>query len=257
MTDEGRGDVRSVASKIFAIADAFDRPGADALSLTTIAQRAQLPVPTAHRLVGEWVRWGGLTRGDDGLYRVGLRFWMLGVRAPSPRRLRAVALPHLEDLYELTRENVHMAVLDQQSALYIERLSGHAAVPIVSEVGSRLPLHATGVGLVLLAHGGDELFASVLAAQPVKYLPGTMTDEGALRRRLAEIRATGHARSVNEMTEDSFSVAAPVRDHTGEVVAAISIVAHARSSSDARLPLAVQIAGRAISRALGMRAPRD
>ena len=246
-----------MAAKIFAIADAFDHSGSDALSLSAIARYASLPLPTAHRLVAEWVRWGGLTRGDDGLYRVGLRFWMLGVRAPSPRRLRTVAIPHLEDLYELTRENVHLAVLDQLSALYLERLSGHAAVPIVSEVGSKLPLHATGVGLVLLAHGGEELFASVISSQPVKYLPGTMTDEQALRRRLVEIRASGYASSVNEMTDDSYSVAAPIRDHTGDVIAAVSIVAHARTASDARLPIAVQIAARAISRSLGMRTARD
>lgn len=250
-------DQRSVAQKVFAVADAFDHPGSDALSLTVIAQRAALPLSTAHRLVAEWVRWGGLTRGDDGLYRVGLRFWMLGVRAASPRRLRTVALPHLEDLYELTRENVHLAVLDQLSALYLEHLSGPSAVPIVSDVGSRLPLHATGVGLVLLAHGGEDLFQTVIASSPIKFLPRTMTDEHALRRRLAEIRNVGYASSVNEMTDDSFSVASPVRDHTGDVVAAVSIVAHARAASDARLPLAVQIAARSISRALGMRSSRD
>jgi DNA-binding IclR family transcriptional regulator len=74
------------------------------LSLTEIAARANLPLSTAHRLVSDWVEWGGLVRGDDGMYRVGMRLWKLGVRAPAARLMRNVALPYLEDLYELSRD---------------------------------------------------------------------------------------------------------------------------------------------------------
>ncbi|MCU1413001.1 MAG: hypothetical protein JWN80_341 [Microbacteriaceae bacterium] len=245
------GDERSVAEKVFAIADAFSSAGE--LSLTEIAQRAELPLSTAHRLVAEWVEWGGIVRGDDGLYRVGMRLWKLGVRAPTARRLRGVALPFLEDLYELSRENVHLAVRDGLGVLYLERISGRSAVPVISDIGSRLPLHATGVGLVLLAWSPPELLDELVASSPRKYLANTMTTDAELRPRLAEIRSAGMATSVNEMTQDSFSAAAPIRDHTDAVVAAVSIVAHADRSSDPRYPLAVGVAARGISRALGWR----
>jgi DNA-binding IclR family transcriptional regulator len=246
-------DDRSVAAKIFAIADAFDQPGDAALSLTEIAQRARLPLSTTHRLVAEWAEWGGLVRGDDGLYRVGMRFWRLGVRAPTARRLRTVARPSLEDLHELTHQHVHLAVRDGISALYLERFSGRAGVQVISDVGTRLPLHATGVGLVLLAHSPDEVLGEVLAAGPKKYLPNTQTTEAELRPRLAGIRATGLAISVNEMTEDTFSAAAAIRDRTGEVVAAVSIIAHPDRREDPEYALAVRVAARGISRSLGWR----
>lgn len=251
--NRSEGDGRSLAEKIFAVADAFVGGGSEDLTLTEISQRANLPLSTAHRIVGDWVSWGGIMRGDDGRYRIGMRLWKLGVRAPTARRLRTVALPFLEDLYEVSRENVHLAIRDGLGALYLERFSGRGAVPIISEVGSRLPLHATGVGLVLLAHGPTELLDELIAAKPRKYLPNTMTTEGQLRPRLAEIRARGIAISNNEMTADSFSVAAPVRDHTDTVIAAVSVITHASLSADPQFPLAVTIAARGISRALGWR----
>ncbi|MFM9919628.1 IclR family transcriptional regulator [Lacisediminihabitans sp. H27-G8] len=244
-------DHRTVAEKVFAIADVFG--GASELSLTEIAHRAKLPLSTAHRLVAEWVAWGGIVRGDDGLYRVGMRLWKLGVRAPTARRLRTVASPFLEDLYDLTRENVHLAVRDGLGVLYLERVSGRSAVPVISDVGTRLPLHATGVGLVLLAWAPSELLDELVASAPRKYLPNTMTTAAELRPRLAGIRASGVAVSINEMTADSFSAAAPIRDHTDAVIASVSIVAHAELSADPQFPLAVSVAARGISRALGWR----
>lgn len=245
------GDRRSVAEKVFAIADAFDGPGNGHLTLTEIAVRANVPLSTAHRLVDEWMTWGGLVREDDGRYRLSMKLWRLGVRAPEARKLRALALPFLEDLYEVTRQNVHLAVLDNGSALYLEHLTGAKSVRVISEVGTRLPLHATGVGLVLLAYAPEHALADVLAAKPKKYLPNTLTTERELRQRLADIRSTGLAVSVNEMTPDSFSAAAPVRDRTGTVIAAVSVVAHAARQTDPQVALAVRLAALGISRAHG------
>jgi DNA-binding IclR family transcriptional regulator len=247
----GGGDGRSVAEKVFAIADAFQ--GREDLSLSEIAARANLPLSTAHRLVAEWVEWGGLVRGDDGRYRVGMRLWRLGVRQPTAMRLRRIAMPYLEDLLEATTEHVHLAVRDGLGAIYLERLSGTDAVSAISDVGSRLPLHATGVGLVLLAHAPSEVFDEVLASNPRKYLPNTLTEERELRRRLAEIRSFGISTSVEELTRGAFSVAAPVRDASGEVVAAVSIIAHVERRGEPQFALGVRMAARGISSALGYR----
>jgi DNA-binding IclR family transcriptional regulator len=259
MSGNGRAsDGRSVAAKLFAILDAFDTTGADspadgsrALSLSEIAREAQLPVSTAHRLLGEWVRWGGIVRNDDNTYQLSTQLWRFGSSAPSVRRLSAVARPYLEDLFDVTRQHVNLAVLDGDHALYLEHVTGHDSVSIISGVGSRLPLHATGVGLVLLAFGPPELLERVIALKPERFLPNTVTTDAEIRSRVAEIRATELSLSVNELTEDSFSAAAPIRDRTNAVVASVSVVAHAAQATDPQFAIAVRVAARGISRALG------
>jgi DNA-binding IclR family transcriptional regulator len=243
----------SVASRLFAILDAFTSPPAGALSLTEISQRAGLPLSTTHRMIAEWVAWGGLARLDDGRYSLGLRLWEVGVQTPTARNLRTLALPYLEDLFEATREHVHLAILDGSDALYVEKLSGHQPVHVISRVGGRLPLHATGVGLVLLAFAPPELIDDYLATPLTKFTPSTMTEPTEVRRRLAEIRATGVARMREEMTPGSSSLAAPILDRTGQVVAAVSAVTRTTPHENPAQELAVRQAARGISRTLGYR----
>jgi DNA-binding IclR family transcriptional regulator len=186
-----------------------------------------------------------------------MRLWEVGVQAPSARNLRTIALPYLEDLYETTREHVHLAILDGKDALYLEKLSGHHAVRVISRVGGRLPLHSTGVGLVLLAYAPNDVVQEYLGESLPKFLPQTVTSPDELRKRLADIRGRGVAVMSEEMTAGSSSLAAPVRDRTGKVVAAVSIVtrtapAH-RSSPQPDEEQAVRLAAHGISRALGYR----
>ncbi|MFJ9037064.1 IclR family transcriptional regulator [Streptomyces sp. NPDC102406] len=241
---------RSAADRLLDVLGAFDQHH-PALTLTEIAHRADLPLPTAHRLVGVLSRWGALERDDTGRYHVGLRLWELAALAPRGLGLRQAALPFLEDLYEATHENVHLAVRDGLEVVYIERLSGRSAVGVHSRVGARWPLHATGVGLVLLAHGGPELQERYHAGELAAFTPYTVTDPDRLRRVLADVRRGGVAVSDRQITEDALSVAAPVRGPRGDVVAAVSVVVPVTGPRTPALIPAVQVAGRGISRALG------
>ncbi len=207
-------DDRSVAARLFAILDAFAAPaGATSLTLplTAIAQRAGLPLSTTHRPVAEWVSWGGLSKHENGQDSLGMKLWELGVQTPTARNLRTIALPYLEDRYETTREHVHLAILDGRDALYLEKLSGHHSVRLIARVGARLPLRSTGVGLVLLAHAPPDVVQRYLAASLERFLPRTVTEPEAVRKRLAEIRLTGIARMSKEMAAGSSSLAAPAR----------------------------------------------
>ncbi|MEU6082462.1 IclR family transcriptional regulator [Streptomyces sp. NPDC047108] len=247
-TPHRQGD-RSVADRLLRVLEAFDleRP---ALSLTDISRRAGLPLATAHRMVSKLVSWGALERDDSGEYHIGLRLWEVGALAPRGIGLRDAALPFLEDLYEATHENVHLAVLDGTDTVYVERLSGRSAVGVLSRVGARWPLHATGVGLVLLAHSSPELQERVCAGPLRAFTPHTITDPALLRRTLAEVRHRGCAISERQITDDAVSVAAPVRGPHGDVMAAVSVVVPVDDARTRTLVPAVQVAARGISRSL-------
>ncbi|MFI6784546.1 IclR family transcriptional regulator [Micromonospora sp. NPDC050276] len=245
---------RSVTSKVLALLDAFS-PVTPALTLSELARRTGLPLPTVHRRVAELVAWGALERGDDGRYRIGLRLWEVGSLAPRGLGLRELALPVMEDLYEVTHENVQLAVRQDLELVFIERIAGRHAVPVLTRVGGRFALHATGVGLVLLAHAPAEIQEQVLAAPLERYTELTITDPRRLRRCLADVRRVGYAVSDRQVTMDALSVAAPIRVPAGVLAAISLVVAHDRADPVALAPL-VQAAGRVISRALQQTADR-
>lgn len=161
---------RSVISKVVSLLDAFS-PATPELSLGELAQITGPPVSTTYRLASELVAWGGLERGDGAGYRIGLRVWELGALAQRGRTLRELALPFMQDLYEATHENVNLAVRDGREALYVDTISGRGAIPVRSGRGGRLPLHATGVGKVLLAYSPPELLGELVEAGLRRYTP--------------------------------------------------------------------------------------
>jgi DNA-binding IclR family transcriptional regulator len=237
----------SVASRVLAILGAFDAEHRE-LTLTQLAARAGLSLGTAHRLVAELVAWGALARRATGGYVVGRRIWDLGLLAPGPSGLRELASPFLHDLYGATLATVHLAVRDGTRVLYLDRLSGHQSVPVVSTVGSRLPLHATGVGKVLLAHAPAGVQRRVLA-DLTRVTPYTITQPGPLESQLRRIRQQGFAQTSEEMSLGACSVAVPVRDGD-EVVASIGIVVPTLRHERARLVAALQVAAQGIGRSL-------
>lgn len=236
----------TVTSRALALLGAFDEHHRR-LTLSELAGRAGLPLPTAHRLVGELVAWGALARTSAGAYVVGRRLWDLGLLAPVQTGLRELASPYLHDLYGATLATVHLAVRDGTQVLYIDRLAGHASVPVVSSVGSRLPLHATGVGKVLLAHAPAPVQQDVLA-HLTAITPYTVTHPGRLRRQLSRVRQDDHATTSEEMSLGACSIAVPIR-RGPDVVAALGIVVPSLRDH-ARLTGALHVAARSVGRAL-------
>ncbi|MFG1928098.1 IclR family transcriptional regulator [Cryptosporangium sp. NPDC048952] len=239
----------SVTSKALGILAAFTAQQPQ-LTLSEIGRRAGLPLTTTHRLVGELTEWGALERDEAGRYRIGLRLWEVASLAPRGLGLRERALPFLEDLYEVTHENVQLAVRDGYEAVYVERITGRHAVSILSRVGGRLPLHATGVGQVLLAYAPAEFQDEVLALPLQSFTKYTVTDPKRLRSVLAEVRKTGIAVCDRLVDPDSLSVAAPIfaADGASEVVAALSVVVRSEGADRLGLAPAVRAAARGISR---------
>lgn len=237
-----------MAARTLAVLGTFDTEHPHR-TLSELARAARLPLSTAHRLVAELVAWGALARRADGRFEIGRRLWDLGLLAPVSQGLRDIALPFLQDISAATGENAHIAVRDGTSVLYVERISGSRAVPIVSRSGTRLPLHATGVGKVLLAHADDDVLAQVLAGAR-RSTPYTVVAPGALRRQLAEVRRRGYASTAEEMTLGTRSVAVPVTDSQDRVAAALGIVVGSSRRDLVRLVPVLHVAARGISRAV-------
>ncbi|HTI73972.1 MAG TPA: IclR family transcriptional regulator [Mycobacterium sp.] len=239
----------TVATRLLAVLSAFDERHRS-LTLTELAGRAGIPVPTAHRLVGELVAGGALQRLEDGRYAIGTLLWEAGLLAPVQGRLRQVAEPFLHDVYAATMATVHLAVRDGDEVLYLHRMRGLASVPILSTVGSRLPMHATGVGKVLLAHAPADVHDRVFA-KLTRITPYTITIADVLEAQLERIRRDGVATTSEEMSLGACSLAVPVMQGSDDTVAAaIGVVVATLKRDRQRLLGALQVAARGIGRLL-------
>ncbi|SEF93857.1 DNA-binding transcriptional regulator, IclR family [Nonomuraea solani] len=238
------------AQRVLSILGVFDTENL-ALSLSEISRRTGLSLSTTHRLLNELRRWGALTRHDDGRYTIGLRILELGTLAPEGGQLREIALPHLHDLQHATRANIHLGVPEGHDVIYVESLRARDTVPVPSRLGGRWPMHATGTGLVLLAHSSQEFQEEVLASELRGYTVHTMTEPGPLRRFLAEVRRSGVAIVESQLTYDVMAVAVPIRGARDRVVAAVGITLPSGSAAPRTLVPAMTTAARSISRALG------
>ena len=185
---------------------------------------------------------------------MGRRLWDVGLLAPARTDLRELASPYLHDLYGATLATVHLAVRDGTEVLYLDRLRGSASVPIVSTVGSRLPLHATGVGKVLLAHAPADVQQQVMG-HLTRVTPYTITQPGRLRQQLARVLRDGYATTVEEMSLGACSVAVPVRNGS-RVVAALGMVVPSLRTDRPRLLAALQVSAHGIGRRLATATPR-
>jgi DNA-binding IclR family transcriptional regulator len=239
----------TVTSRVLAMIAAFDETHRS-LTLTELARRAAVPVPTAHRLARDLVAGGALARVDAGRYVVGRLLWNAGLLAPLQGTLRQVAEPFMHDVYAATLATVHLAVRDGAEVLYLERMAGRASVPIVSQAGSRLPMHCTGVGKVLLAHAPAEVRQEVFARLS-SVTPYTITAPAVLGHQIDRIRRDGVATTTEEMSLGACSLAVPVvRSSDETVVAAMGVVVQSLKRDRQRLLGALQVAARGIGRLL-------
>jgi DNA-binding IclR family transcriptional regulator len=237
-----------VLNRAFRILTAFGL-GDRSLSLASLSARSGLPAPTTLRLARKLVELGALERDDDGQYVIGLRLLEIASLAPRGHGLRAAALPYLEDLHHATGQHVLLAVRDGHEAVLVERLSAHQAGRVLYRIGGRMPMHATGVGLILLAHAPVPVQEHVLAGDLTVEPGHPLQSARQLRALLAAVRRDGVAVASRRQPEPMTSVAAPVLQGR-RVVAALSVVAQSETLQPAALTPAVVAVARAVSRAV-------
>ncbi|MFD3518374.1 IclR family transcriptional regulator [Streptomyces sp. NPDC058657] len=200
--------------------------GDGTLSAPDITRKLGLPRTTVHELVTTLAARNYLVtvEGQPGRYRLGVRNYQLGSRYAEQLDLAAEGQRVAREVAETCDETVHVAVLEDADVIYIAKVDSTHAVRMVSAAGRRLPAHCTSVGKMLLASlPEDELHARIDGRELTGMTPHSITDPQDLHRALAGIRECGLAAEHRESNPDVSCVAAPVRDHTGRVVAALSV----------------------------------
>ena len=193
-------------------------------SLLELAGAVGLNKTTTYRLLTALESEGLVTRrGEADAYRLGPEVIVLGGRAIRANNLRLVSRPALEKLAEQTGETATLEVMWQGQVLILGEVTGNHLVGATPYVGSQWPLHATATGKVLLAGLPAPARATVLKLPLTAQTPRTITSRDALEKALNRIREQGYALADQELELGYMSVAAPVHNHEGQVIAALSV----------------------------------
>ncbi len=239
---------RTAASRVLALLEAFSH-GRGSLTLTEISRDADLPLSTTHRLVREVMQWGGLEVDDQGRYRLSRKFVDLAAGSTTELRLRDVAMPTLIDVHRATGLTVHLSARDGDEVVYLEALRSHPNYTGQSRMGGRLALHMTATGIVLLAYADPGDIDAYLAGPLRPFASGTPTSPSTLSALLAETRRRRCAITQRFLAEGAGSVAAPIVDASGTVVAAVGVTFAIGRANPRDLADRLRIAARRITEA--------
>lgn len=190
-------------------------------SLHALSEASQMPKSTVHRLLRVLIS-SGFVRPSANEFQLGYRLLELGELARMDLRLPAQAWEKMKRLSEETSETVHLGELDGSHIIYLEKVDGTRGLQMASRVGLRSPAQCTAMGKVLLAYLEEDVAKSKLLDLPPR-TPHTLTTKAQIMNELASVREHGYAFDREENEIGIRCVAAPIWDHTGHVIAAISL----------------------------------
>lgn len=226
------------------------------LGLVEVATRTGLQPSTTHRLLATLVARGyAVQTRPAGRYVLGYKLAELaGAVGERTGRLRALARAHLTIVQGLTGESANLSVLAPPDAVYVDQVDGTRAVRMLARIGASVPAHASAAGKAMLAYLPPEAIHDVVGDEPLAALtPRTITSLAALGDELDRVRARGYAVDDEEHEPGVGCVAAPIFDHDGSAVAALSVSAptqRIRAGDPASLGMLLAEQAAAVSRAL-------
>ena len=196
------------------------------LGITTLATRLRLAKSTVHRLAATLTSAGFLEQNSEtGKYRLGVALFELGALVRRRMDVANEARPKLRELLEKTGETVQLGIVDHESVLYVYEMESRHAIRMAAAVGGRAPLHCTAVGKVLLAFQPVDYVKRVLSNGLKSCTPKTMTRRDEVLAMLEEVAAREDAIDDEESEPGLRAIAAPVRNPTGVVIAALGVAA--------------------------------
>lgn len=194
-----------------------------AAGVSDVAERTDLPKSTVSRLLGTLVDLGAVEQSDAlGVYSLGELILELSAAASPGRNLISMARPHLVELVAQIDEAAGLGVLDGASVYYLDQVDGDHQVQVRDWTGESVDAHVVSAGLVLLAYATPEVREEHLEGPLEAWTDHSVTDPDLLRQRLEDVRRAGFAWVFEEMSEGLNSVAAPVFNPAGTVIAAVS-----------------------------------
>ncbi len=190
-----------------------------------VADRLKMAKSSAHDLLTSLAQIGFLKKNERGRYRLGWRLVTMSETLLATTELRKEARPEMEGLAERYKETIHLGVLDDSKAVYVDKLEGMQAVRVeLTSLGSRLYAHCSALGKVLLAHCSKEEVDHIIQTEGLpRFTPNTITSAEELHQTLEEIRSQGYAYDLEEILPDLCCVGAPIYNYSGQVIAAISM----------------------------------
>lgn len=222
-----------------------------------LAEHLAMSRSTVHRILSTLTDEGLLEQDPDtARYRLGLALFDLAAAVPSQRNLHEAVLLPMTDLRNATGETVQVGVLDGRQVVYVERLESPHTLRLFTELGRRNDAYCTASGKVLLAFAPDAALRKLLDGWVLESKTDhTITSRPALRAHLAEVRARGYAENRHEFEVGVVSIAAPIRNASGETVAALSVAGPADRIDNRRDQFAEAVVSLAwsTSRRLGYR----
>ena len=208
-------------------------------SLKQLSEETGLHKSTVFRML-ETLEMIGWVRKDlkTGLYRLGFGIFELGAKAVNGLDFYKESLPHLEELVKDTEQSAHLVINDSGEALYLNKVECPGSIITQpSQIGLRFPMHCTAVGKVLLSFMDEKIANEIIDIKGLKKITdNTLSTKEDLLEELKKIREMGYALDNEEIQPGLRCVAAPIRDYSGRVVAAISVSGMISNMSEQRLP---------------------
>jgi IclR family acetate operon transcriptional repressor len=241
-----------------AILRCFTRTDSE-LSVTALSQELGLHKSTVSRLLTTLQAEGFVEQNPEtGKYHLGLALVTLAGIVLERIDLRQVAHPYLQALAQQSQETVNIVVLAGQECINVDGVASPRPIQYIGRIGRRTPPHCTSAGKVLLAYALPAEREAILPAQLARFTPQTVVDHTQLARQLDQIRQQGYALNHGEHQEGVSALAGPVYDHTGRVVAAVTVSGPTYRLGEEKietLVAAVQETTRQISTHLGYPGP--
>jgi DNA-binding IclR family transcriptional regulator len=194
-------------------------------NISELSRKLGVPKSTMHLIVQTLERQGYVSREPGSRnYTLAVKVWELGRGLMRNVLLPEIALTHLNELVKKVHLTAHLAILEHDQAIYVQKVDCPGLIKFDTYVGKRTNLHCTAVGKVLLAHSSEQKLGQFLEREPfARYTRHTLTSAVMLRKELLKVRQSGYAVDDQEEELEVRCVAVPVFRRTGEFVAALGV----------------------------------
>ena len=194
------------------------------LSFQEIIDLSGIPKTSVYRMLMSLEEMNFLEKGTDSKYRLGLLFLRFGNLVSGRLDIRKIAYPIMHDLHNDVKEAINLIVKNGDEAIYIEKIDTYQKVRLYTAVGRSSPLYAGACSRVILSNlPSSEIDTYVESIDLKSFAKGTITDKESLIKSISQAQNNGYTISHSELENHTSAIAAPIFDHTGEVIAGISI----------------------------------